>query len=134
MASRRTNEEFYRNIFDRHLLYQLLFNMPQSVATNFTKRLGWLHEREFVVSPRIDWTKLGELGITMRIALYLTKTFTGDGFSFTYNGWKNVFAISMPIFQELCVEFFASVSLKDTTVDPYFSRALVFCVGGEYQE
>lgn len=69
-----------------------------------------------------------------RMAPYLTKTFTMDGFSFTCNSWKNLFEISELVFQELCVEFFASVSFEDATIDPYFSRALVFHLGGKYRE
>ena len=109
--------------------------MPRSVVTNFKNKMGWLYSIEFAISLRVDWVKLGELGFTERMATYLMKISTEDEFSFTCNGWKNVFAISKPIFQELCVEFFASVSFEDATMDPYFAQALVFfCLMGEYQE
>lgn len=61
-----------------------------------------------------------------RMALYLTKTFSMYGFAFTCNGWKNLLAINEPVFQELCVEFFTSVSFEDATVDHSYRRALVF--------
>lgn len=128
MESRRTNEQFHGNVFDLHPLYQLPVNMPQSVVTNLKNKIGWLYNREFAISPGIDWVKIRELGLTKRMAPYLMETFTSDEFPFICNGWMNVFAIIESIFKELCVEFFASISFEDATVDPYFARALVFAL------
>lgn len=69
-----------------------------------------------------------------RLNPYLTKTFEGDGVSFTCNGWEKLFSISEPVFMELCIEFFATVSFQENTEDPYYTWALVFCLGGEYQK
>lgn len=91
--------QFQGNVFNRHPLYQLPISMPQNVVTNFSNKLGWLHSREFAVSPRIDWVKLGEVGLTEKMAPYLTNTFTMDGFSFICNGWKNLFEISELVFK-----------------------------------
>lgn len=69
-----------------------------------------------------------------RMARYLIKTLFVDDFAFTCNGWKNLFSISEPVFQEMCVEFFASVSLEEDIVDPSYLRALVFHLGDEWME
>lgn len=108
--------------------------MPQNVVNNFKNKLGWLYNREFCISPCIDWKKLEEIGIMARLAPYLTKTFIGDRFSFTCNWWRNLFGITELVYKELCVEFFASVSFEEIMEDPYFEKALVFRLGGEYRE
>lgn len=57
-----------------------------------------------------------------------------DNFSFTCNGWRNLFAISELVYQELCVEFFASISFEAAIVDPFYPRELILCLGCEYME
>lgn len=75
MASRRSNEQFQGHVSTCHLLYQILVDMPANVVTNFTNKLGWLYNREFAISLRIDWVKLGEVGLTERMAPFLSKLF-----------------------------------------------------------
>lgn len=108
--------------------------MPADVVINFTTKLGWLQNIEFSISPRIDWVRLGEIGLMERMTPFLTNNFFVDGFAFTCNGWRNLFAISELLFQEICVEFFASVSFEEATVDPSCSRALFFRLSGDFKE
>ncbi|KAL7593873.1 hypothetical protein Lser_V15G35352 [Lactuca serriola] len=63
MASRGSNEQFQGHVSSRHMLYRLPVDMPTQVLTNFTNKLGWLHNREFAVSPRIDWAIFEEVGL-----------------------------------------------------------------------
>lgn len=68
--------------------------MPTNVVTNFTNKLGWLHNREFAISPKIDWVRFREIGLMERMDPFLTKHFSMGDLSFTCNGWSNLFAIS----------------------------------------
>ena len=112
MASRITNEQFQGNVFDCHPLYQLLVNMPQSVVKNFTNKLGLLHNREFVVSPQIDWVKLGELGLTEKMATYLTKTFTVMGFLSLVTGGRMYLLLASLFFKNYVWSFSCRYHLR----------------------
>lgn len=73
-------------MFDLHPLYKLQGYMPQCVVTNFKNKMGLIYNREFPISPRIDWANLEEIRIMARLFPYLTKTFVRDGFPFTCKG------------------------------------------------
>lgn len=134
MASRGSNEQFQGNVSLRHILYRLLVEMSTNVLTNFTNKLGWLHNRKFAISPTIDWMHFEEVGLMEMMAPLLTKHFAVDDSFFTCNRWRNLFAITEPVYQELCVEFFASVSFEAATFDPFYPRALVFRLGCQFRD
>lgn len=134
MASRSSNQQFHGHVSSRNILYRLPMDMPTYVLTNFTNKLGWLHNKEFAISRTIDWVRFGEIGLMERMAPFLTKQFSMDDFFFTCNGWRNLFAISKPDYQELCVVFFASVSFEGATVDPFYPRDLIFRLGCKVRE
>lgn len=67
----------------------------------------------------------------LEMEIYWTKVFEGDGFTFTCNGWRD---IERKCLKELSVEFFATVSFEEMTIDFDYNRALVFRLGGVYHE
>lgn len=104
------------------------------MLTNYENRLGWLYNSEFSIAPIVDWGWLRGVGMVLELERYWTKVFEGDGFTFTCNGWRNLFSIQEPVFQELLVEFFTTVSFEERTVDFNYNRALVFWLGRVYHE
>lgn len=65
---------------------------------------------------------------------FWTKVYVGNDFYFTCHGWRNLFELQEPVYQELSVEFFATVSFEERTVDFDYGRELVFRLGGVYRE
>lgn len=115
-----------------HLLYLFPQNISGAMLNNNENRLAWLYNCEFAVDPTMDWALLREVGMVMELERYWTKVCMGNGFTFTCNGWKNIFSIKEPIYRELSVEFIATVSFEDKTINPTYNRALVFILGGVY--
>ncbi|CAH1437279.1 unnamed protein product [Lactuca virosa] len=76
-----------------HPLYQFPQDMPQEILERFNNRLEWLHSRNIVIAPTIDWDWLDHRGIMDQVNPYLNKFFEGDGMSFVCNGWRNIFGI-----------------------------------------
>ena len=65
---------------------------------------------------------------------YWTKLFIGDGFTFQCNGWRSLFSIHELVYQELYVEFFATVSFDGRTTDTTYNWTIAFRLGGVYKE
>lgn len=73
-------------------------------------KLGWAHNREFAITPTINWAKLNKIGILERLNPYLTNSFEENGVTITCNGWRNLFSVKELVYKELCVELFSTVS------------------------
>lgn len=72
--------------------------------------------------------------MVLELIRYWTKVFEGYGFTFTCNGWRNLFSIQEPVYRELSVEFFTTMSFEERAVNFNYNRALVFWLGGVYRE
>lgn len=64
-----------RNVSSLHPFYQFPDDLPQQMLSNYKNKLGWIYNREFAISPTIDWNKLNEIGMLERLNLYFMKSF-----------------------------------------------------------
>lgn len=101
-----------RNVSCLHPFYEFLDDLPKEMSNNLTNRLGSLYNREFVISPTIDWDKLNEIGILGRLNPYFTNTFFDSGASFTCNRWRNLFSIKDAVFRNCVWNFSQQFLLK----------------------
>lgn len=134
MGPRKAPQQQQGDVSSLHPFYEFSYDLPHEILNNYTNMLGWIYNREFVISPTIDWNKLNEIGIFERLHPYLINTYVENGISFTCNRWKILFSIKEPIFKELCVEFFSTISFEAKTIDPHFFTTLFFRVSGQYRE
>lgn len=132
MGPRKATPQSQCDVSNLHSFYEFPNDLPSEILNNYTNKLGWIHNREFVVSPTIDMAKLNETEILERLNMYLTKTFEKNGVYFTCNGWKNLLSIKEPIYKEWCLEFFSTVSFEANMVDPHFVGALVIRLHSHY--
>lgn len=65
--------------------------------------------------------------------LYLTKVFINNRLRITCSVWRKLFQLQEPIYRELCLEFYATVTFRGGD-DYYSTNALTFHHGGEYRE
>lgn len=133
MGMRKSPQPQQGDVSSLHPFYEFPDDIPREILNNYTNKLGWLYNREFAISPTVDWSNLNKIGILERMNLYLTKTYVENGISFTCNEWKILFSIKEPIFKELCMEFFLTTSFEENTIDPHFAMPLVFRLGGQYR-
>ena len=59
---------------------------------------------------RIDWDWLQNVRYEEELAPYLVKEFHHEGETMVCDGWSRVFRIQEPVYLELCLEFFSTVS------------------------
>lgn len=81
----------------------------------------------------LNWTWLKQVGLANSLNPYLIKVFMQNGVQITFDGGRRLFRIQEPIYRELCLEFFSTVTFRGGD-DYYESNALTFCLGGEYRE
>lgn len=113
-----------------HLFHDFLTNISVNHLNNYNRLFEWLYNKDFVVSRTNNLQWLNENGIMRRIEPYLTKVFIENRFAVLCNGLINLLMIVEPIYKELCVEFFATASFKENTLDANYRQALTFWLGG----
>ena len=91
-------------------------NFPQiesaSTMTRWKKKLAEVRKKEIYVPNRIDWGWLQSVCYEEGLAPYLLKEFVYEGESMVCDGWSRVFRIQEPVYRELCLEFFSTVSFR----------------------
>ena len=112
-------------------------NFPQieSVSTmrKWKKKLADIKKKEVYVPNRIDWEWLQTVRYEEELAPYLLREFQHGGESMICDGWSRVFRMQEPVYLELCLEFFSTVSFTGG-VDLYHPASFTFCLGGEYHQ
>ena len=111
-------------------------NFPQiesaSTMRKWKKKLSDIKKKEVYVPNRIDWEWLQSVRYEEELAPYLLKEFQHEGQTMICDGWSRVFRIQEPVYLELCLEFFSTVSFTGG-VDVFHPTSFSFCLGGEFR-
>lgn len=102
-----------------------------STMRRWRKKPDKLKKKEIYVPDALDWEWLGGARYEEELAPYLVITFNHNGVSLTCDGWNRLFRIQEPVYQELCWEYFSTVSFRGGN-DYYNPGNIKFCLGGEY--
>ena len=73
-------------------------------------KLRVLRRKEIYAPNKIDWNRVGQTGLEEELTPYLVKSSEHEGMTIVYDGWSRLFKIQEPIYQELCWEFFSTIS------------------------
>lgn len=102
-----------------------------STMRRWRKKPDKLKKKEIYVPDALDWEWLGGARYEEELAPYLVKKFNHNGVFLTCDGWNRLFRIQEPVYQELCWEYFSTVSFRGGN-DYYNPGNIKFCLGGEY--
>lgn len=76
---------------------------------------------------------MGQVGLEEALSYYLVKSCEINGVQIVCDGWSRLFKLQEPVYQELCWEFFATISFRGG--DDYYSLNIIsFCLGGEFRQ
>lgn len=81
----------------------------------------------------MKWTWLQEVGLVETMNPYLTNVFVNDGERVTCNAWRRLFQIQEPVYNDLCLEFYATVRFRGSD-DCFDTHSFTLCLGGQYRE
>lgn len=94
------------------------------------KKLEILKKKEICVPNEINWEWLGQVGLVEDMTPYLVKMFVHNGDSITCDGRRRLFRMQEPVYQELCWEFFSTISFSEDN-EFYNPNVLSFFLSGE---
>lgn len=86
MGPRKNAQEVQGGVSNLYPFYAFPTKISREVHNQYINRLRWLHSREFSIVPTVNWNKLREVGLLDQLNPFLTKTFMGNGISFTCRG------------------------------------------------
>ncbi|XP_052619683.1 uncharacterized protein LOC128126028 [Lactuca sativa] len=113
------------------------FNFPQigskSTLVRWRKKLETLKKKDFYLPNESNWTWLEQVGLVEAMDPYLTQVFINYEVQITCDVWRRLFQMQELVYQELCLEFFSTVTFRGG--DNYYdTNVLTFCLGGEFRE
>lgn len=92
-----------------------------------------LKKKDFYLPNELDWQCLEQWGLVGEMNPYLTKVFIQDEVRITCDAWKRIFQLQQPVYQELCWEFYSTVTFRGG--DNYFdTNVLTFMLRVEFRE